>query len=81
MLYNLKEKKLIAWNPRKALRLTKRGREIALQIIRNYDSLSKFFFQVLKIKDKSVIHKLSCEIEHHINLEISNALENLVLKY
>jgi DtxR family Mn-dependent transcriptional regulator len=81
MLYNLKEQNLIVWNPRKALRLTKRGRQIALQIVRNYNCLTKFFYRVLKLKDKSVIHKLSCGIEHHINIEISNALENLVLEY
>ena len=72
---------LITWKPRKSLRLTKKGKQIALEIIRNYNYLFNFFFNVLKIKNKSVIHKLSCEIEHHLNLEVSNALENLVLEY
>jgi len=81
MLYNLKENGLITWKPRKSLRLTKKGKEVALKIIRNYNCLSKFFSYVLKLNNKSVIHKLSCEIEHHLNPEVSNALENLVLEY
>jgi len=80
MLYKLKANSLITWNPRKSLRLTKKGKEIALKIIRNYNSLFKFFLHVLKLKNKSIIHKLSCEIEHHINLEVSNALESLILE-
>jgi len=81
MLYKLKEHNLITWNPRKSLRLTKKGKEIALKTIRNYNCLFKFFLHVLKLKNETIIHKLSCEIEHHINLEISNALESLVLEY
>ncbi|MFW9901266.1 MAG: metal-dependent transcriptional regulator [Candidatus Thorarchaeota archaeon] len=80
MLYKLKANGLITWNPRKCLRLTKKGKEIALKIIRNYNCLFKFFSRVLKLKNKSIIHKLSCEIEHHINLEVSDALESLVLE-
>ncbi|MFX1379963.1 MAG: metal-dependent transcriptional regulator [Promethearchaeota archaeon] len=81
MLYNLKENGLITWKPRKSLRLTKRGKEIALSIIKNYNCLYNFFVRVLKIQNKNLIHKLSCEIEHHINSEVSSALENLVLEY
>ncbi|MFX1599677.1 MAG: metal-dependent transcriptional regulator [Promethearchaeota archaeon] len=81
MLYNLKANEFITWKPRKSLRLTKRGKEIALNIIKNYNCLFNFFVNVLKLKNKSVIHKLSCEIEHHLNPEVSNALENLVLEY
>ena len=81
MLYNLKANELITWKPRKSLRLTKRGKEIALNIIKNYNCLFNFFVNVLKLKNKSIVHKLSCKIEHHLNPEVSNALENLVLEY
>ncbi|MFX0105150.1 MAG: metal-dependent transcriptional regulator [Candidatus Hodarchaeota archaeon] len=81
MLYNLKENGLITWNPRKSLRLTKKGKEISLNIIKNYNCLFTFFKKVLKLKNKSIVHKLSCEIEHHLNPEVSKALENLVLEY
>ncbi|MFW9879848.1 MAG: metal-dependent transcriptional regulator [Candidatus Thorarchaeota archaeon] len=80
MLYNLKAHELIDWRPRKSIRLTKKGKEIALYIIQNYNSLFKFFSHVLKLKNKNLVQKLSCEIEHYINPEVSNALENLILK-
>ncbi len=81
MLYNLKEYDLISWKPRKSLRLTPKGKKIALKVLRNYNCLFEFFLNVLKLKNKNLIHKLSCEIEHHVNLEVSNALENLILEY
>jgi DtxR family Mn-dependent transcriptional regulator len=80
MLYKLKANELIDWRPRKSIRLTKKGKEIALNIIKNYNSLLNFFSNVLKMKNENLVQKLSCQIEHHINPEISNALENLILK-
>ncbi|MFW9820452.1 MAG: metal-dependent transcriptional regulator [Candidatus Thorarchaeota archaeon] len=81
MLYKLKKNGLITWKPRKALRLTKKGKKIALDILKNYNCLHNFFENVLKLKNKAVVDKLSCEIEHHLNTEVTNALENLILKY
>jgi len=81
MLYNLKENELITWNPRKSIRLTKKGKELAFNIIKNYNCLIKFFLHVLKLKNKSLAQKLSCEIEHHITPEVSDAIENLILEY
>ena len=81
MLYNLKENGLITWQPRKSLRLTKKGKGIALNIIKNYNCLFKFFVHILNLNNKFIVHKLSCEIEHHLNPEVSKALENLVLEY
>jgi len=80
MLYNLKANEFIDWRPRKSIRITKKGKEIALEIIKNYNSLFNFFSRVLNLKNETLIQKLSCEIEHHINPEISNALENLILE-
>ena len=81
MLYKLKRSGLITWKPRRALRLTKSGKEIALNILKNYNCLHNFFANVLKLKNKSIVEKLSCEIEHHLNPEVTNALENLILEY
>lgn len=80
MLYNLKKKDLITWNPRKSLRLTEKGKRIALNIIKNYNCLYRFFKYVLKLENKSIIHKLSCGIEHHLNPEVLDALKNLILE-
>ncbi|MFX0081178.1 MAG: metal-dependent transcriptional regulator [Candidatus Hodarchaeota archaeon] len=81
MLYNLREHEYIDWKPRKSIRLTKKGKEIALNIIKNYNSLINFFSRVLKLKNKNLVQQLSCEIEHHMNPEVSNALENLNESY
>lgn len=81
MLYNLKANDLIIWNPRKSLRLTKKGKDIALSVIKNYNCLNNFFIHVLRLENKSIIHKLSCEIEHHLNPEVLTALESLILEY
>lgn len=80
MLYNLKNNDYIKWKPRKSIRLTKKGKDIACNTINNYNSLVKFFSNVLKVKNNALIEKISCEIEHHINPEISNALEELFSK-
>ncbi len=81
MLYKLKKYGLINWKPRKCLRLTKKGKEIALNILKNYNCLHNFFENVLKLNNKSIVDKLSCEIEHHLNPEVTAALENLILEY
>ncbi|MFX1279178.1 MAG: metal-dependent transcriptional regulator [Promethearchaeota archaeon] len=78
MLYNLAENDYIDWKPRKSIRITKKGKQIARNTIKNYNSLKKFFSNILKVKNDALIEKLSCEIEHHLNPEISNALENLI---
>jgi DtxR family Mn-dependent transcriptional regulator len=81
MLYKLKANGLIVWNPRKSLRLTKKGKNIALSVIKNYECLHTFFVNVLRLENKNIIHKLSCEIEHHLNPEVFNALESLIHEY
>jgi len=80
MLYNLKAKELIKWKPRKSLRLTKKGKNIAQNIIKSYQNLYDFFRNVLKIENNELIKKLSCEIEHHLTPEVLNALEDLLLE-
>jgi DtxR family Mn-dependent transcriptional regulator len=77
MLYKLKELKLIAWEPRKSLRLTSRGKLIAQQTIENYNCLRKFFINILNLKDDSRLKQMCCEIEHHITPEVTEALNNL----
>ena len=81
MLYKLKARGLIFWKPRKSLRLTKKGKQIAQDTIKSYEKLYDFFSIVLKIQNRNLIEKLSCEIEHHLTPEVSNALEDLLLEY
>lgn len=79
MLYKLKENGLIAWNPRKSLRLTEKGKNIAQNRVACYNVLKNFFSNVLKIEDLSLIEELSCGIEHHITPEILESLQGVIL--
>ncbi|MFO8018760.1 MAG: metal-dependent transcriptional regulator [Promethearchaeia archaeon] len=77
MLHKLKDNGLIFWKPRKSLRLTKKGKKIAKNMMKKYNLLKEFFFNILEIKDKALIKDLSCRIEHHLTPEVSEALQNL----
>lgn len=80
MLYKLKEKNYIDWYPRKSVRLTAKGKDIALMTIRKYNQLKHFFEDVLGVKNAFELDELCCKIEHSITPEISDAIENLSLK-
>ncbi|MBD3256441.1 MAG: metal-dependent transcriptional regulator [Candidatus Lokiarchaeota archaeon] len=81
MLYNLKDKGLISWKPRRSFRLTSKGRKIAEKMIDSYNLLKDFFENVLKIHDEPLVENLCCEIEHHLTPEVSEALEDFCVKF
>jgi DtxR family Mn-dependent transcriptional regulator len=81
MLEKLKEKDYIVWEPRKAIRLTMKGKMVAKQLNKIHSLLRVFFEKVLKIRNDEVIENLSCEIEHHITEEIKESLELFLTKY
>ncbi|MFX1338383.1 MAG: metal-dependent transcriptional regulator [Promethearchaeota archaeon] len=78
MLHKLKENGLIIWSPRKSLRLTEKGKNVAQETIDCYNILKNFFSTVLKIEDHSLIEELSCGIEHHITPEILESLQGVI---
>ena len=80
MLYKLKENDYIQWYPRKSVRLTAKGKKIALITISKYNQLKLFFEDILGVDNAFKLDELCCKIEHTITPEISNALENLSLK-
>lgn len=75
MLKKLKESNLIKWETRKSIRLTDKGKKIALQLNKTHSLLRDFFEKVLKIKDDDLIEKLACEIEHHITDDVQDSLK------
>lgn len=81
MLEKLKNENLIKWEPRKAIRLSKRGRKIAEQLTEIHKLLVSFFQNVLKIKDREAVEDLSCQIEHHITTEVKSSLQDFLNKY
>ncbi len=80
MLYKLKENNYIYWYPRKSVRLTEKGKEIAKNTINKYNQLKHFFEDVLGVDDTFELDELCCKIEHTITPEISDALQNLSSK-
>ena len=77
MLYKLKELNLIDWEPRKSMRLTKKGKVIAKNMVKRYKILKNFFVNVLKLDDDESIDDICCKIEHHLTNEVSEALYQL----
>ena len=80
MLYKLKENELIEWQPRKSIRLTREGRELAQDTVNNYYRLFNFFKNILKIRDKAVVQEICCKMEHFLTPEVNSALDNLYRK-
>ena len=78
MLYKLRDNSLIDWRPRKLLRLTSTGKDLAVKMIDNNFVLKEFFVNILKITDLDQVDKLCCKIEHHINTDIFRALTELI---
>ena len=81
MLEKLKRAGLILWKPRKAIRLTEKGKTIAIQLNETHELLHTFFEKVLKIDDKDLVEKISCEIEHHITIDVKNSLKEFLSNY
>ena len=81
MLEKLKKRGLIKWEPRKAIRLTEKGKNIARLLNETHALLHQFFAKVLKIEDQDVIEDLSCEIEHHITRDVKNSLKEFLAQY
>ena len=81
MLYRVKSEGHIRWKPRKSIRLTVSGKQVAKDIVRSNVKLKDFFKNILNVKDEAIIKELCCKIEHHITPEVLRALESLVLSH
>ena len=80
MLYKLKDNGLINWQPRKSIRLTREGKKLAEETVKNYYRLYNFFKDTLKIENKAVVQEICCKMEHLVTPEVNNALDNLHFK-
>ncbi|MFW9879712.1 MAG: metal-dependent transcriptional regulator [Candidatus Thorarchaeota archaeon] len=80
MLHNLHAHKLIEWEPKKAIRLTPKGKKISKYLIDVQSLLETFFEKVLHIKSKKTIAKLACDIAHHIPINVKNSLEQFLME-
>jgi DtxR family Mn-dependent transcriptional regulator len=73
-LKNLKEKKLINYEPYSFITLTPKGKKLAREITRRHSVLKDFLFNVLQI-DTETAEATACRMEHAID---KKTLERLV---
>ena len=81
MLDKLKNKKLIIWEPRRAIRLTEKGKNYALELNEIHSILRRFFEKVLNIQNPELVEKITCEIEHHITPKVKDSLNDFLTNY
>jgi DtxR family Mn-dependent transcriptional regulator len=81
MLEKLKNNDLIKWEPRKAIRLTEKGKQYAIQLDEIHSLLRVFFRDVLKINDPRVIESVTHEIEHFITQKVKESLKRFLSNY
>ncbi len=74
-LIKLADKDLIIYEGRKGIKMTKKGIEQAQKTVKKHKILSDFFTKVLKI-DREQAEKNACKIEHVIDDEIIEKMEN-----
>jgi Mn-dependent DtxR family transcriptional regulator len=77
MLRQLNEAGYISWAPRKGIRLTKIGKDVAIRLEQIDSLLREFFSTILKIQDEELVNSLSCDIEHHIFSQKEEVYQNL----
>jgi DtxR family Mn-dependent transcriptional regulator len=73
-LKNLKEKKLINYEPYSFITLTPKGKKLAREITRRHSVLKDFLFNILQI-DTETAEATACRMEHAID---KKTLERLV---
>ncbi|MEJ2296089.1 MAG: metal-dependent transcriptional regulator [Candidatus Lokiarchaeota archaeon] len=81
MLEKLKSNDLIKWEPRRAIRLTEKGKQYAVLLDEIHSLLRIFFRDVLQINDYRVIESVTHEIEHYITQKVKESLKLFLSKY
>ncbi|MEM3571296.1 MAG: metal-dependent transcriptional regulator [Candidatus Bathyarchaeia archaeon] len=70
----LKKKGLIIHEPYKGIKLTKKGRKIAIQVIRKHRLSERLLTDILHMEWNKV-HEIACKLEHSITEEMIKPLE------
>lgn len=77
MLKRMENQMLVAHTPYYGVRLTDRGREVALKIVRRHRLLELFLWKVLGYDEDSV-HDEAERLEHHISEEFEMKIDALL---
>jgi len=71
---NLEKKGFLIHRPYAGIKLTEKGRKIALNILRKHRLSERLLADILKIS-WSAIHDIACKLEHIINEDVTEAIE------
>lgn len=73
----LERKGLVTHKPYKGVKLTEKGRKIALQVLRRHRLSERLLTDILQIKWDEA-HKAACKLEHAITDEIAKKIEKVL---
>lgn len=77
MLKQMERQSLVAYTPYYGVRLTEKGREVALRIVRRHRLLELFLAEILKY-DSQQVHDEAERLEHHISEEFEEKIDQLL---
>ncbi len=77
MIRRLSEQGLVIYHPYKGAALTKKGREVAINVLRRQRLWERFLYDHLKI-EWAKIYELACLLEHATAPEVTEALANFL---
>ncbi len=77
MLKQMEQQSLVAHTPYYGARLTEKGREIALSIVRRHRLLELFLTEFLRC-DSHFAHREAARLEHHISNEFEEKIDALL---
>ncbi len=77
MLKRMEKESLVSHTPYYGVRLTDKGREVALHIVRRHRLLELFLWKVLKYDEHSV-HDEAERLEHHISDQFEEKIDALL---
>ncbi len=74
MLKQMENQSLVSHTPYYGVRLTEKGREVALKIVRRHRLLELFLWKVLNY-DEDAVHDEAERLEHHISEEFESKID------
>lgn len=77
MLKQMEKQALVAHTPYYGVRLTEKGRAVALKIVRRHRLLELFLWKVLKY-DEDAVHDEAERLEHHISEEFEARIDAIL---
>ena len=77
MLRQMEQQSLVVHTPYHGVRLSEKGREIALQIVRRHRLLERFLAEVLNY-DLNAVHEEAERLEHHVSDEFTERIDALL---